>query len=340
MAHNPFPDPAAVHPGEAAMLSAVLADLTDDLPKLVYADWLEERGDPRGLFLRQFVTAARDGTPLPPRGYGRGAPDLESWWVGHELYFTWDLAERGLMRFRERLLGLVKLAVGVVAIREPETHFPLGGTKFGGLPHLPVGSEWPRCSRGPLEFLAQFDLSDLRQFACCRHLPATGLLSVFLLHYNTFADGGEFSGEAVRIIHTPAATALEPLLWPDDLTDDLGQPREPCRLLLGECLDLPYQDGDPTTDAVYGSELLAEVDDPLRLLDGFRHEADHLLFGHSHPTVLAADPTPGPEWQQLFQFDSDDKLGWNWGDGHRLFWHVRTEDLIAGRFDRAVVRDG
>lgn len=48
MAHNPLSDPAAVHPGEAEMLAAVLADLTDDLPKLVYADWLEERGDPRG----------------------------------------------------------------------------------------------------------------------------------------------------------------------------------------------------------------------------------------------------------------------------------------------------
>ena len=38
-AHNPF-------------LKAILEDVEDDAPRLVYADWLEERGDPRGEFIR------------------------------------------------------------------------------------------------------------------------------------------------------------------------------------------------------------------------------------------------------------------------------------------------
>jgi uncharacterized protein (TIGR02996 family) len=33
-----------------ALLQAVLASPDDDTPRLVYADWLEERGDPRGEF--------------------------------------------------------------------------------------------------------------------------------------------------------------------------------------------------------------------------------------------------------------------------------------------------
>ena len=37
---------------EQAFVQAILANLTDDGPRLVYADWLEERGDPRGEFLR------------------------------------------------------------------------------------------------------------------------------------------------------------------------------------------------------------------------------------------------------------------------------------------------
>ena len=38
--------------GERDWLAAVVADLADDAPKLVYADWLEERGDERSDFLR------------------------------------------------------------------------------------------------------------------------------------------------------------------------------------------------------------------------------------------------------------------------------------------------
>src|SRR4051794_40761044 len=37
---------------EDALLNAILANPEDDALRQVYADWLEERGDPRGEFLR------------------------------------------------------------------------------------------------------------------------------------------------------------------------------------------------------------------------------------------------------------------------------------------------
>ena len=37
---------------DEAFLSAILASPEDDAPRLVYADWLEERRDPRGEYLR------------------------------------------------------------------------------------------------------------------------------------------------------------------------------------------------------------------------------------------------------------------------------------------------
>jgi uncharacterized protein (TIGR02996 family) len=37
---------------DAAFLEAILADADNDTPRLVYADWLDERGDPRGEFIR------------------------------------------------------------------------------------------------------------------------------------------------------------------------------------------------------------------------------------------------------------------------------------------------
>lgn len=48
-------------PDERALLDAILADPDDDGPRLVYADWLEERGDERATYLRleiEFRSAA------------------------------------------------------------------------------------------------------------------------------------------------------------------------------------------------------------------------------------------------------------------------------------------
>lgn len=38
---------------DADFLAAIIADPKNDVPRLIYADWLEERGDPRGEFIRR-----------------------------------------------------------------------------------------------------------------------------------------------------------------------------------------------------------------------------------------------------------------------------------------------
>ena len=54
-----------------AFLQAILAEPDDDAPRLIYADWLEERGDPRGAFIRLQCALERFGPFDPAR------PDLE-----------------------------------------------------------------------------------------------------------------------------------------------------------------------------------------------------------------------------------------------------------------------
>src|SRR5262245_47789794 len=48
-------------PTEAAFLADIAADPGDDLVRLIFADWLSERGDPRGDFLRVQCELARPG---------------------------------------------------------------------------------------------------------------------------------------------------------------------------------------------------------------------------------------------------------------------------------------
>jgi uncharacterized protein YwqG len=228
------------------------------------------------------------------------------------------------------ILACAKPAVAITIVPCEEHDLPPGATKFGGLPSLPVGTEWPRCAAGPLEFLAQFDLAELRRTVVGQRLPPTGLLSFFMYHNSSedmygAHDNGVPGGLQIR--HTPAGTKLGVLAPPDDLDENLGRPRSPGELQFVDALDLPDY-----------HERYSEIEifeRPPRLND-----ASHQLFGYAHVTVLVQDPIPGPEWEQLIRFDSDDNFGWNWGDGHRMFWYIKTADLRAGRFDDTVAIDG
>jgi uncharacterized protein (TIGR02996 family) len=56
---------------EDKLLAEVYASPDDDAPRLVYADWLQERDDPRGEFIALQIARARGkaaGTPARDRG--------------------------------------------------------------------------------------------------------------------------------------------------------------------------------------------------------------------------------------------------------------------------------
>jgi uncharacterized protein (TIGR02996 family) len=72
---------------ELAFRRAVIDNPADDLPRLVFADWLDERGDPRGEFIRVQVELARG--PAPARFADLEDREREliyrhrSTWLGH-----------------------------------------------------------------------------------------------------------------------------------------------------------------------------------------------------------------------------------------------------------------
>src|SRR5262245_39324456 len=78
-------------PDDEACLQAILANPDDDLPRLVYADFLDERGDPRGEFIRMQCELAG----LPPDDGGQRkleAPERERL-RAHRGEWSGDLAD-------------------------------------------------------------------------------------------------------------------------------------------------------------------------------------------------------------------------------------------------------
>jgi uncharacterized protein YwqG len=41
------------------------------------------------------------------------------------------------------------------------------------------------------------------------------------------------------------------------------------------------------------------------------------------------------DWRLLLQVDSEEHAGMVWGDAGRLYYWMRTQDLVARRFDQA-----
>jgi uncharacterized protein (TIGR02996 family) len=74
---------ATSRPEVVAFLQAIKEEPEDDTPRLILADWLEERGDPRGELLRLQVTLARL------------IPGTRAWWARYE-------REQQLRQFHEK----------------------------------------------------------------------------------------------------------------------------------------------------------------------------------------------------------------------------------------------
>lgn len=212
-------------------------------------------------------------------------------------------------------------------------------TRFGGLPDLPVGVEWPRRDGVPLEFLAQLDLGELAPLDLDGALPAAGRLYVF---YDAEAQPwGERGQEAAwRVIYGEASSGFRPAAPPAGLRRTFtGVP-------LAASIDVTLPDyeeaeidalklADAQNDAYY--ELREEVGQ-MNVGVGTRHRVlghpDAIQGSVAADVVTATGRGPAEAWRLLLQIDSDDGPGWMWGDAGSLYLMIHADDLRARRFDR------
>jgi uncharacterized protein (TIGR02996 family) len=316
-----FPNPAATMPGEADVLANVLTDLSDHDAKLVYADWLEERDDKRGLLLREFITAYRTGKKPPSvKAALRSWGNLLGFSIVEKLHNTVLVSETDV------ILALARPAFAYKTVKAAEKSLAIGASKFGGRPDLPPGTNWPRHDEHPLSFLGQFNLADLQGSPVARELPATGVLSAFCLYLDDGND--DFPDGSWRLFYFPDVTKLVRREFDEELADESRFPS--CRVEYAEVLTLPK-----------ASAPAAKV---LRIADA--HPADD-VYGNLYWSLCTGDHILGYPFpiqggslgekkgeRHLLTICGNDQTGWEFADGGELYFVIDEEQLREGKFDR------
>lgn len=224
-----------------------------------------------------------------------------------------------------------------------------GFSKLGGEPEMPAGARWPSGEHGPLAFVAQLDLAEVRAAGGPDWLPESGTL-----HF--FNDDQRYGfADHVRVLFTPDEEQRVPRLPPPELhrRHRFGA-RRVGFLSMTSIPSLDWLGVDPAEANFSDQELDELADAPgAEFGDELQHriggypseiqnsrmavECEHLARG------LPADAEPtdavlraARSWRLLLQVDSDPALGMTWGDGGRLYMFIREQHARAGKFGKTV----
>lgn len=238
--------------------------------------------------------------------------------------------------------------------------------RLGGDPALPAAEEWPTWpGQGPLNFVAAVDCAALPREFLSIPLPAAGTLLFFYFDGDSRSVQDDSASvedaEGSRVLFVPAGVPVAARAAPDgvvpypgrDLSAEvvvtaperehvlLDRTRTASGASLAEAVATVLGPGRTGTD-VFG-ELTWEVagEGPQHQVGGFAAPVQGAVEVEVASAVLEGswqDPRLAEEaarWVLLGQFDSDEAAAMTWGDVGMLYWVIRTDDLEAGRFDRA-----
>ena len=230
---------------------------------------------------------------------------------------------------------------------EPQQATPLGDSKIGGMPDLPVTIEWPHAHGKPLAFIAQINLADIHDLDVEQQLPAQGWLYFFYdavnEHWGDVPD--DYWHFAVRYF-AGSITELYPAEAPENLASEnqflsagvmfqpqttfpdesslawpkVGMSRKQW-MALGDLEEHVYEMNSGRYNQLLGHST--------NLQDGMEHQCTRMA-----KQFFEADGTKN-DWVLLLQLDSNDKeCGMMWGDCGVLYFWIRKEDLQQRRFER------
>ena len=247
------------------------------------------------------------------------------------------IAEHGLQEAESLIVNAATECARLYRVGAEDTE-ATGGSRYGGLPDLPPGTEWPRNDNGKLlSFLAQINLSE-KPSITGDLLPAQGFLYVFTGYDNAFDNEGAF----ILYADANSKTLLKAEEPEDDaFTEDYYIGLRPHRLEIAAEIELPQWTSDPEqkiSDTLEASLPGGwdEYEKRYRALTySLRRDPDTSagkLLGQPCWIGYVPEPEETEGKILLLRLDSDFKIGVSFSDAGYLQFFLSPEALAARDF--------
>lgn len=259
-----------------------------------------------------------------------------------------------LIRLRDKLIAAAQSSLRLKPA--PDDDDLITRSRIGGEPDLPAGFDWPASAGGvSLSFLAQIDLFDLEGTAIGGNFTNGGILSFFydadqqpwgfdpkdrdgwrVFHFAK--DQSLLRMETPEDVETYCQFAANPLRFEEELTfEDLSQNGDEHGLTDDEherCFDFQANVyGDDPIHRMLGYPQLVQGDWKLEC----QLASNGIYVGgpEGYQSPQAQQLSAGAdEWMLLLQLDSDDDIGFMWGDLGRLYFCITKNDLAKMDFSK------
>ncbi|KAB2384788.1 DUF1963 domain-containing protein [Actinomadura montaniterrae] len=252
----------------------------------------------------------------------------------------------GLLFTSEIISILLSLARPAVRLGAAGDGVPV---RLGGAPLLPAAAAWPVWRGRPLDFLGAVDFAELAVFGTIPGLPRTGT-AAFYYASETPRPWGDASGQRDgwrvftgdlhpaepppgTVSYPPAELGAAPFL-------SLPSPQEPVMRRL-ERVHRGFLAEYEQLHAVWSRHVTPET--PAHQLGGWpdlvqRPVGPDCLYASTGrpletldaPELSADDLAAADDWRLLLQLDSDDRLGWYWGDPGRVYFCSHRSAPLEG----------
>ena len=254
------------------------------------------------------------------------------------------LSAGGLTRVSAEIAQGAFPAIRLKAHAVDETQLGQGATKFGGSPDLPAGYAWPEHSGSPLPLVAQLNLAEVAPYDTRHLLPVEGRL-YFFFDIDAFFDSWPRHQTIWSVLYDHSVrSALQRVAIPETVAKRYHY--RPSAVTYATEMTLPdYSRYDATSLQRIGlsAPLTDEEERAYYAVQAqlagtvgtTYHIPLHRLLGHPDDVqwVMHRELPGAPiDWQLLFQMDSDGVPGTEWGDTGRIYYWIRTRDLVKRDF--------
>ncbi len=271
------------------------------------------------------------------------------------------IAKNQLTKYSDRLCSKALKSIELCPVAAKDENLPIGATKLGGHPDVPLKFKWPKKNGVPLFFVAQINFAELPDGGSL-DLPKEGLLSLFHDSRNwgfapedkdgfsvcyfegavsdsnrmpppKFEDSKMFGLIKSEKTNEFGCCALRPTLidtLPDDYWDEL------------KLSDYELNDYSNLLDEIEGNHRMGGypviVQNPMelqcQLVTNGLYCGD--ATGFEDPRAAELEKNAG-DWRLLLQIGSEELADIMWGDLGRLYVWIKQQDLAQKNFSKSWV---